>query len=1261
VEIPHFRPGSDDDRFVIPELIHQDMYRATALAAALEGVEGTILDCGAHIGVFSALLAARGVCQSIEAFEPEPSNYALLVKNVTPYPTITPLQLAVGRANGEQQLFDGGETGRWSFVPPGSVGGRKGVSVRVIDLYEHIRQLDRVALLKLDLEGFEAELLNSMPADVLDRVQLLLTEEHHLPIDHTRLLNAGFTLWFHPRQDPRQRVYRANRQGSRSGTALQATRVEAPSAEVVVWRRPSMATIGVVGQLWGTTCPAVAELLPPTSVRLLDLTGEAAPSRGEVRVSNVVTGDAENDDWNPGPDRFDAILCGRLLEQVRDPGLLLHRAQGWLRPGGSLLARVANVRHHLVLRGLIEGAWGADPSAEGSSGRIRFFTRREIEKLFYRAGYVLDSLRGVRRPEDRDGAGRNGLNLGDLQIVDLPLATEDEFFSAEYLIRATPAPVPDRGVTSIVILTHNQLAYTRLCLDSIRLCTDEPYEVIVVDNASTDGTPDYLGSLSGITLIRNQTNRGFPAAANQGMQAARGRQVLLLNNDTVVTTGWLRRMLDALHSDPAVGLVGPCSNRVSGEQQVRSDYDEDLVGLDGFAWEWGKTHNRCRAETDRLVGFCLLVRREVIDRIGFLDERFGVGCFEDDDYCRRTLAAGFRAVIAQDAFVHHFAGRTFIGSGVDFAELMHRNQTLYEKKWQSNGHAVAPTSVSVPSSALAAEQRAFGLRKSPGGGLLLERRSILVSLCMIVRNNAGTLEPCLTSIRPWVDEMIVVDTGSTDETPRIAARLGARVYHFPWCDSFSAARNESLRHARGNWVFWMDSDDTISEENGRKLRALAEREPDPGVLGYVMQVHCPGAGEEGDLDITVVDHVKLFRNLSHLRFEGRIHEQILGAIRRSGGEVAWSDVFVVHSGYDHTPEGQEHKKQRDLKLLGLELQDQPEHPFTLFNLGMTYADIGEFAQAVDFLARSIRRSTEGESHLRKAYALLVYCLSQLHRPEEARACCARGLSLFPEDVELRFRQAILLHEDRRFDEAAAGYLSILEGTNPRYFSSVDRGILGFKARQNLALVYADQGDLARCEEQWRLVVREAPRHRPGWHGLAEVLLRRGKSAEVAVLAERLMNDRTLRIDGLLLRGRVAAANGSAGEAEHNYRAAVAAAPDNPEPLEALSRMLFDAGRPGEAIASLEALVRLRPRDAAALHNLGSAHVSQGQSALAVKAYSRSVEMRPDSVATWLSLGDALRDAGRPREAERAWDEAARLDPSGTAAREARRRRTVPTH
>jgi FkbM family methyltransferase len=1004
--------------------------------------------------------------------------------------------------------------------------------------------------------------------------------------------------------------------------------------------------------------PDWPSLIPPGARKILLLGGgygqlaEALRQRQAAEV--IALDDPERADATFAPAAFDAVVCGNLLEQVRDPLALLKRWRPWLRPDGSLLAAASNLRHHRALSSLLAGHWGGGVASVYAPGILHFYTRRELEKLFTRAGFTAAETFAQPGAEHADWQrrGRPGeVRVGSLHVGQLPPAEAEEFYVAAYLVRATPQPRPDPGLTSIIIATHNELAYTRLCLDSVRQYTDEPYELIVVDNGSADGTVEYLRSCPDVMLLINAENRGFPAAVNQGLRVAGGRQILLLNNDTVVTTGWLTRMLQALATDPAVGLVGPCSNRVSGEQQVAVNYD-DLAGLDAFAWEWGQANRGQLRATDRLVGFCLLIRRAVVEKVGMLDERFGVGCFEDDDYCLRASRAGFRAVIARDAFVHHFAGRTFVGSGVDFAALIATNERLFREKWADPAATVPPATGPADPPVPAVR---YAVRKAPGGGLLLEQIAIRLSLCMIVRDSARTLEACLNSIRPWVDEMVVVDTGSKDDTPALAARLGARVFHFPWCDSFSAARNESLRHARGAWVFWMDADDTIDTDNGRKLRELASRDGDPKVLGYVMQVHCPAAGEDGRHDMIVVDHVKLLRNRPELRFEGRIHEQILPAIRRLGGETAWTDLFVVHSGYDHSPAGQEHKKRRDLHLLHLELAEQPDHPFTLFNLGMTYADVGEYERAAGFLERSIRVSGEADSHLRKAYALLVHCYAQLGHIELAGTQCERGLRLFPEDAELRFRQGLVLHQQGQLAAAVRAYEGVLKPNGPRHFTSIDRGIQGFKARQNLAVAYTDLGDLGRAEAEWRQVVADVPGYRLGWRGLGDSLLRQGKVPEARALAKRLLAERPLRAEGLLLQGQAALAEGRLPAAQAALHEATAGSPEDPGPLQAWCRFLFEHGDVGEAAAALRELVRQEPADPAAYHNLGVVYLRQGRPAEAIEAFRTSVRLRPRSAATWVQFGNALHDGGREGEAAAVWREALALESGNAEAAEALRR------
>ena len=402
-----------------------------------------------------------------------------------------------------------------------------------------------------------------------------------------------------------------------------------------------------------------------------------------------------------------------------------------------------------------------------------------------------------------------------------------------------------------------------------------------------------------------------------------------------------------------------------------------------------------------------------------------------------------------------------------------------------------------------------------------------ISLCMIVRDNEAIIQESLQSICPWVDEMIVVDTGSRDRTPEIARSLGAKVSYFPWIDDFSAARNASLDAATGEWLFWMDSDDVISPECGQQLRALADGPHSPETLGYVMQVHCPGIPVT---DVTVVDHVKLIRKRPDLRFEGRIHEQILSAIRRAGGEVAWTDIYVTHKHAALTPQDRLRKFTRDLRILKTDLEERPEHPFVLFNLGMTLADMGEYEQACDYLDRSVRASGPQESHLRKAYALRIACSLQLGDTQQAEHTCQLARQMFPEDPELLFRAGIVAHQRKDYPAAIARYRELLEGAqcadSPRYFSSRDAGIQGYKARHNLATVYFEAEQFPLAELQWRLALEEIPTFEPALLGLGETLIRQRKLESASALSECWMHSEKTESEPALtlLRAKIALAH-----------------------------------------------------------------------------------------------------------------------------------------
>ena len=268
-----------------------------------------------------------------------------------------------------------------------------------------------------------------------------------------------------------------------------------------------------------------------------------------------------------------------------------------------------------------------------------------------------------------------------------------------HLTPDTLHPSDERSLTSLIILCCNELDYTRLCVESALRYTDAPYELIFVDNGSTDGTPAYLhnvaeGVKSGrfqsslcqrVAVLRNEENLGFPKGVNQGLTEARGDYLLLLNNDTVVTDGYLSRLIAHAESAPEMGLVGVVSNYAAPPQQIAASY-QTLDEMHAFAARVAQQERGRHFEWGRVVGLCLLIKREVIGRIGELDERFGVGFFDDDDLSWRARQAGYKLLVAQDVFIHHFGSRTFQGLGIDTEAQLKENFRKFKDKW---GDAIA--------------------------------------------------------------------------------------------------------------------------------------------------------------------------------------------------------------------------------------------------------------------------------------------------------------------------------------------------------------------------------------------------------------------------------------------------------------------------------------------------------------------------------------------------------------------------------------------
>lgn len=232
----------------------------------------------------------------------------------------------------------------------------------------------------------------------------------------------------------------------------------------------------------------------------------------------------------------------------------------------------------------------------------------------------------------------------------------------------------------IIIPIWNQPALTQRCLESVTAATTTPYRLILVDNGSETPTRELLAATARqnpdhVTVIRNKQNLGFIKAVNQGMRASDAPSVCLLNNDTVVTPGWLETMLRVTEQDPAIGLVNPSSNTLGYRPPAAT-----VEAITAYAQHTIAPLAQQTRDLAMGTGFCLLITRAVLDTIGLFDERYGMGNFEDADFSKRAVHAGYRCVQALGAYVYHEEKASFkLRPGWEAG--FRTNRALFEQRW----------------------------------------------------------------------------------------------------------------------------------------------------------------------------------------------------------------------------------------------------------------------------------------------------------------------------------------------------------------------------------------------------------------------------------------------------------------------------------------------------------------------------------------------------------------------------------------------------
>jgi O-antigen biosynthesis protein len=1031
-----------------------------------------------------------------------------------------------------------------------------------------------------------------------------------------------------------------------------------------------------IGCAGGETGKNLKERLPVQSYVGIDISPEAAAT-AKISLDRVIVANIEETDLASEhglkPGEFDLLLALDVLEHLYDPWDVLAELSSYVKPGGHVVASLPNIQNITIMQDLIKGNWRYQDAGILDATHLRFFTLEEAKKMFTGAGFMMKNIEYVLNPSpdmEKVKESGNTYRQGNLEITNLTREELLHLFTYQYILIAQKASsadalnapsatsaVPNRdillphfkhdkivpGLTSIIILTFNQLEYTKECVKSLRMHTPEPHEIIFVDNGSTDGTEKWLKTLTqknkNYALIGNNRNLGFAKGCNQGIEASRGESLLLLNNDVVVAEGWLSGLLDCLSHAPAAGIVGPTTNNISGLQRVMSDEYRSVDDLDDYASNFRARYRHRRIPLRRIVGFCMLFKRALAEQIGLLDEGFGTGNFEDDDFCLRAALEGYKNYIAGDVHIHHFGSRSFIGNKINYGATISGNRKIIDKKWTLSTKSPAGKKLSIlrtteladdlyqqgktdravatlincikltpeakeiyyelarilteskrfseaweiiESMPLAVRDEPKGLEctgfikeglglddeatafaerilsqdencaaalnlkgvlaykkdeketakdhfqkaidADPGygeahtnlgvlywgldnkdealanlrkgfvlsptvpdasslyysiassldayddavadfreasrfypnnknlsflcidllirqtkfaealikiqdalalfgpdeetlkaalairekvGPLQIEKASKknTLSLCMIVKNEERHIINCLKSVRDIVDEMIVVDTGSTDRTKDIAQVFGAKVFDFRWTGDFSAARNHSLEQATGDWILVLDADEVISPlDHKRLLRTIDRGKKHPVAFAIVTRNYLRKSGaagwkendgaypqEEKGIGWFESTKVRLFRNNGRFRFENPVHELLEASLRREGIPIERCAIPIHHYGrFDHDKllaKGQEYY------LLGRrKLEERGGGDYdAVRELAVQAGEIGKYEEAIDLWQQALALRPD----MVEALFNLAYNYIHVRKYQEALNASKRAVKLSP--------------------------------------------------------------------------------------------------------------------------------------------------------------------------------------------------------------------------------------------------------------------------
>lgn len=328
----------------------------------------------------------------------------------------------------------------------------------------------------------------------------------------------------------------------------------------------------------------------------------------------------------------------------------------------------------------------------------------------------------------------------------------------------------------------------------------------------------------------------------------------------------------------------------------------------------------------------------------------------------------------------------------------------------------------------------------------MNRMKNTISLCMIVKNEERFLARCLSSVQGIVEEIVIVDTGSTDSTIEIAKFFNATVVSFNWVNDFSKARNEALKYAKSDYILVLDADEYLDEDHAQLMKPLDKD-------AYFINIR---SALKGGIS-TVHPVIRLFRNCPELKFTGKIHEQILVPSEK-GLSTEYTQLLVHHDGYLLDVIAEKNKQERNLAMLLAELKEN-ETGFTLFNLRIQYKTMGKYKQAIAMLEKAFPLST-GYSYVSKLISSLIQCYMELGEYQNALVICNEAISAFSEYTDLYYLQGQIYESINYMNDAKRSYRRCIELGEVKVPDFITyQGIGSYMPMTSLAAIQYKHGDI----------------------------------------------------------------------------------------------------------------------------------------------------------------------------------------------------------